>query len=91
MEPATSSFGSTDMEGDSSGGEDGREETATVLGFRLIRSVGRCSFEITVKKVLHSRRPACVLCVSPAGDHGRDPVLIVIPDYTACTSRSPKV
>jgi hypothetical protein len=31
--------------------------------------------------VLHSRRPACVLCVSPAADHSRDPVLIVIPDY----------
>ena len=29
MEPTTSSFGSTDMEGDSSGDEDGREETAT--------------------------------------------------------------
>ena len=35
------------------------------------------------KKVLHSCRPACVLCVSPAADHGRDPTMMVTPDYSS--------
>ena len=35
------------------------------------------------QKVPHSRRPACVLCVSPAADHGRDPTLTVIPGYSS--------